>query len=155
MTNTDENNRPHTLKKLPSMWVSGRCVLGDDHPDALGYLNGVGELLKDMGKYAEAEPYVRDALDRRRRVLGDDDPDTRRSIREMADVLRRMGRGDEAEKRSSELSGNADGRRVRPSITRAPSATPESETAAQGKRGPRRKCWSRKELERRSVTLPT
>ncbi|MCH8153607.1 MAG: tetratricopeptide repeat protein, partial [Planctomycetes bacterium] len=40
-----------------------RRVLGDDHPRTLNSINNMGLLLKSQGKFAEAEPYVREALE--------------------------------------------------------------------------------------------
>ena len=42
---------------------SGRRVLGDDHPQTLTSINNMGALLRSMGKLAEAELYVCEALD--------------------------------------------------------------------------------------------
>ena len=51
----------------------------------------------DQGKFAEAEPYYREALEKRRRVLGEEHPDTLVSINNMATLLEKQGRLDEAE----------------------------------------------------------
>ena len=46
----------------------------DAHPDTLDSINNLAVLLKDQGKYADAEPLYREALDGRRRELGDAHP---------------------------------------------------------------------------------
>jgi serine/threonine protein kinase len=43
---------------------------GEEHPHALIAINNVGYLLQVQGKLEQAEPYYREALERRRRVLG-------------------------------------------------------------------------------------
>ncbi len=50
-----------------------------------------------MGKFNEAEPYQREALEGRRRVLGDDHPDTLGSINNMGALLLAAGKSAEAE----------------------------------------------------------
>ena len=51
-----------------------------------------------QGRLAEAEPYYREALDRRRDLLGDDDPETLFSIHNMGGLLHDQGKLDEAER---------------------------------------------------------
>ena len=74
-----------------------RRVLGDDHPDTLDSIRGMGSLLRSQGKLEAAEPYYREALEGYRRVLGDDHPDTLGSINSMGLLLRSQGKLDAAE----------------------------------------------------------
>ena len=74
-----------------------RRVLSDHHPDTLKSISRMGTLLREMGKYAEAEPYLREALQGQRRVLGDGHQETLESISKMGGVLERLGRHAEAE----------------------------------------------------------
>ena len=74
-----------------------REVLGDDHPDTLTSIAGMGLLLRAQGKTAEAEPYYREALDGRRRVLGDAHPQTLSSLHNMGALLQAQGKLKEAE----------------------------------------------------------
>ncbi|MCA9283693.1 MAG: serine/threonine protein kinase, partial [Phycisphaerales bacterium] len=74
-----------------------REALGDDHPETLMSINGMGALLRAEGRLAAAEPYLREALERRRRVLGDDHSDTLGSINNLGTMLQDQGRFDEAE----------------------------------------------------------
>jgi non-specific serine/threonine protein kinase/serine/threonine-protein kinase len=62
----------------------------------------MGYLLKEQGKFDEAEPFYRKALEGRRRVLGDDHPHTLSSIRNMGYLLKEQGKFDEAEILSNE-----------------------------------------------------
>ena len=55
------------------------------------------KLLIDQGKYADAEPMYREALDGRRRELGDAHPDTLRSIHNLANLLDDQGKYADAE----------------------------------------------------------
>ncbi len=56
----------------------------------------MGGLLRAQGKLAEAEPYCREALEKRRRVLGDEHPDTLISIHSMGCLLLAQGKHTEA-----------------------------------------------------------
>jgi CHAT domain-containing protein/tetratricopeptide (TPR) repeat protein len=55
------------------------------------------EALKAKGRYAEAKPLLRDALEVRRRVLGDDQPETAAACDDLATDLRGLGEYAEAE----------------------------------------------------------
>ena len=73
-----------------------RRVLGDEHPDTLRSINGMGNLLSDQGKYDEAMPYYVEALETSRRVLGDEHPGTLSSINNMGNLLSSQGKYEEA-----------------------------------------------------------
>lgn len=73
-----------------------RQELGDDHPDTLTSVAGMGVLLMNLSKYAEALVYSRNALEARRRVLGNEHTDTLQSINNMGRLLDSMGKYDEA-----------------------------------------------------------
>ena len=62
----------------------------------------MGFQLQVQGKLAEAEPYYREALEKRRRVLGEEHPDTLSSINNMGLLLRDQGKLDQAEPYYSE-----------------------------------------------------
>ena len=51
---------PHLRESLEK----SRRVLGDDHMDTLGAILNLGGLLRARGKFEEAEPYAREALER-------------------------------------------------------------------------------------------
>ncbi|HTD27931.1 MAG TPA: serine/threonine-protein kinase, partial [Xanthomonadaceae bacterium] len=70
-----------------SALATRRRVLGEDHPDTLQSINGMGELLEGQGKPREAEPYLREALEKRRHVLGEEHTDTVESIGNMGGLL--------------------------------------------------------------------
>ena len=67
----------------------------------------MGLLLEKRGKLAEAEPYVREALEARRRILGDEHPDTLSLISGMGLLLRAQGKLSEAEPYSREAFQSA------------------------------------------------
>jgi len=52
--------------------TSSRRVLGDDHPDTLMTMSGLGDLYVKQRRYEEARPLLEAALDARLRVLGED-----------------------------------------------------------------------------------
>lgn len=54
-------------------------------------LSNLGAVLIKKGKYAEAEPFVREGLDLRRKLLGDAHPDTAMSLFRLSDLLYREG----------------------------------------------------------------
>ncbi|XRB21685.1 tetratricopeptide repeat [Pseudoscourfieldia marina] len=60
-------------------------------------LMSVARLLRDQGKYADAEPLHREALDGRRRELGDAHPDTLQSINNLGLLLNDQGKYADAE----------------------------------------------------------
>jgi tetratricopeptide (TPR) repeat protein len=72
-------------------------VLGEEHPRTLTSINNLSLLLKDQGKPGEAEPYFREALEKRRRVLGEEHPSTLRSIGNLGQLLQAQGKTSEAE----------------------------------------------------------
>jgi len=71
-------------------------VRGEDHPDTLTSLNNLGVLLQAQGKLDEAEPYLREAMEKCRRVLGPDHPNTRISTINTATLLEAQGKHAEA-----------------------------------------------------------
>ncbi len=73
-----------------------REVLGPDHRDTLASLVAKGGLLRQQGKYAEAEALFEEALAALRRTVGDDDPDTLQCLKEMGGLRQFQGRYDEA-----------------------------------------------------------
>jgi hypothetical protein len=60
-------------------------------------MNAFGRLLHDQGKLAEAEPLLRESMDKLRRVSGDDNPNTINAIINYGAELRSAGKLDEAE----------------------------------------------------------
>lgn len=56
----------------------------------------MGLLLRAQGKLSEAEPYLREVLDRTRSVLGDDHPNTLISISSMGSLLQAQHKSAEA-----------------------------------------------------------
>lgn len=74
-----------------------RAELGDDHLDTLYSVYRMASLLRQMGRFGEAEILYREALQGRRRVLGDDHPLTIYSLNSMYAVLIDQGHLDEAE----------------------------------------------------------
>lgn len=74
-----------------------RRILGNDHPDTLRSAGEHAELLREQGKFAEAEPLFREAMEGRRRVVGDEHPDTLAAIGRMGSLLQAQGKLDEAE----------------------------------------------------------
>jgi serine/threonine protein kinase len=53
-----------------------RRILGEEHPDTLASLSGMGLLLTAMGEFDEAAPIHERVFESRRRVLGEDHRDT-------------------------------------------------------------------------------
>jgi tetratricopeptide (TPR) repeat protein len=72
-------------------------VQGEEHISTLTSLSNLAGVLRSQGKLAEAEPYLREALERRRRVQGDQHPDTLRAIRSFGLLLSAQGRLSDAE----------------------------------------------------------
>ncbi|MBI3466003.1 MAG: CHAT domain-containing protein, partial [Planctomycetes bacterium] len=69
----------------------------EEHPDTATSYNNVAANLNAQGKYAEAAPLVRKALEIWQRVLGEAHPDTARSYHNVAANLNAQGKYAEAE----------------------------------------------------------
>ena len=67
-------------------------MLGKEHPDTLGSVNNLAELYQVEGRYAEAEPLYKRALETQERVLGKEHPDTLGSVNNLAELYRVQGR---------------------------------------------------------------
>jgi len=74
-----------------------RRVLGDDDPNTLVSINHTGMLLKAQGKLAEAEPFIREAMETCRHLMGDEHTNTLASINNMGALLETQGKLAEAE----------------------------------------------------------
>jgi tetratricopeptide (TPR) repeat protein len=88
-----------------------RRVLGIDHADTIATVNNYAQVLRALGRVADAEPYAHQALLAYRRVLGEDHPTTLIALGNYAALLRSLGRNAEAE--ASYREALERGRRVR------------------------------------------
>ena len=59
-------------------------MLGQEHPDTLTSVNNLAFLYQAQGRYGEAEPLLRRALEARERVLGPEHPHTLTSVNNLA-----------------------------------------------------------------------
>lgn len=71
--------------------------LGSDHPDTVNMLQLIGVAYLNLRRPAEAEPYIREALERTEHVLGDDDPSVLLALNNLGGVLFSLGKLVEAE----------------------------------------------------------
>ncbi|MEG3440445.1 tetratricopeptide repeat protein, partial [Pannus brasiliensis CCIBt3594] len=60
-------------------------------------LNNLAYLYRETGRYGEAEPLYRQALEMRKRLLGEEHPDVATSLNNLAYLYRETGRYGEAE----------------------------------------------------------
>jgi serine/threonine protein kinase len=74
-----------------------RRLLGEGHPDTLGSMDSLAGVLKDQGKYAEAEQVIRPVVEIRQRVLPNEHPDTVDAMHQLADMLIFQDKNAEAE----------------------------------------------------------
>jgi eukaryotic-like serine/threonine-protein kinase len=74
-----------------------RRILGDEHQITLVSIYGMGVLLSEQGRSAEAEPYHREALEKGRRIFGEEHSNTLTSIQSVGLLLQAQGKLDEAE----------------------------------------------------------
>jgi tetratricopeptide (TPR) repeat protein len=74
-------------------------ALGKEHPSTLTSMNNLAGVLRDQGKYEEAEEMYRQALRLRMMVLGKKHPSTLTSMNDLAGVLNDQGKYKEAEDR--------------------------------------------------------
>jgi tetratricopeptide (TPR) repeat protein len=75
---------------------TGVRVLGPEHPNTLSSIVSLALVLKQEGRYAEAEKILRQALDIDRRTLGPEHPQTADCIYNLACTVALEGRRDEA-----------------------------------------------------------
>src|SRR5262249_8583320 len=75
----------------------GEKVLGKDHPTVAIRYNNLAGLLQDQGKYDQAEPLYRRAIETRERVLGKDHPDVATSYNDLALLLAGQGMYEQAQ----------------------------------------------------------
>jgi tetratricopeptide (TPR) repeat protein len=71
--------------------------LGERHPQVAGSLNNLAYLYQSQGRYDEAEPLYRQALELRRELLGERHPQVATSLNNLAGLYESQGRYDEAE----------------------------------------------------------
>jgi Tetratricopeptide repeat len=67
-----------------------RWVLGDDHPDTLATMNGLGWSRRHLGNLQGARDLLKQTLDAGQRVLGPDHPDTLASTNGIGEVRREL-----------------------------------------------------------------
>jgi tetratricopeptide (TPR) repeat protein len=72
-------------------------LLGEEHPDVAMSLNNLAGLYRSQGKYEEAEPLYRSALEKRKRLLGEEHPDIAISQWNLGVLYQSQGRYSEAE----------------------------------------------------------
>jgi tetratricopeptide (TPR) repeat protein len=73
-----------------------RQTLGGHHDITLAAMSNLGALLIEAKMFAEAEPYCREVVQRRRGALGDNDQSTIRSMTNLASLLQAQGKIDAA-----------------------------------------------------------
>jgi CHAT domain-containing protein len=73
-------------------------VLGPEHPDVATSLNNLAALYEDQGKYSEAEPLLKRALQIRERALGPNNLYFAQSLMNLANLYRYAGRQADAER---------------------------------------------------------
>ena len=65
-------------------WDPSRTYSGSDHPTVAANLNNLGAVYFFEGRYGEAEPLFRRALDIQERALGHDHPDVAKTLNNLA-----------------------------------------------------------------------
>jgi tetratricopeptide (TPR) repeat protein len=85
------------LFSVPKEGWTQMKVLGTGHPDTLTSVSNLALVLRDQGKYKEAEEMHRRALEGKEKVLGTEHPYTLISVNNLASVLQDQGKYEEAE----------------------------------------------------------
>ena len=80
-------------------------MLGKEHPSTLTSMNNLVSVLKDQGKFEQAEEMLRQALGLMETVLGKEHPDTPGSMNNLAIVLSGQGKDEEAEEMLYQVLG--------------------------------------------------
>lgn len=88
-------------------------VLGDDHPDTLGFMQNLAFIYDDLGELKAAQKLQGILLEKQTHILGEDDPDTLKTMQSLARTYRKLGQLKDAEElatvgleRSKQLLGN-------------------------------------------------
>ena len=80
-----------------SLTIARQLFGAQDNPDAIGSLNGLGEVSFLRGEYQDSEGFFRRALEMRRRLYGEGHPEIATGLNNLGIVLQRQGRLEEAE----------------------------------------------------------
>lgn len=72
--------------------------MGENHPAVAATLNNLAVLYGKRGKYKDAEPLCKRALEIREKVLGKDHPDVAKQLNNLALLCQNQGKYDEVEK---------------------------------------------------------
>jgi tetratricopeptide (TPR) repeat protein len=80
-------------------------ILGEGHPSTLASMSNLAVVLRDQGKYEQAEEMQRQALGLHETALGKDHPDTLRCMNSLALVLRGQGKYEQAEEMHRQALG--------------------------------------------------
>ncbi len=91
-----QGNYPEAEKKFLAAREQAH-EFGPDHPDVATSLNGLAEVYRAQGRYAEAEPLYKRALTNQEKALGPDHPYTATSLNNLAALYQAQGRYAEAE----------------------------------------------------------
>merc|ERR1712156_747185 len=73
-------------------------TLGENHPAVAATLNNLAVLYGKRGKYKDAEPLCKRALEIREKVLGSDHPDVAKQLNNLALLCQNQGKYEEVEK---------------------------------------------------------
>lgn len=87
---------------LEQAYQEAKRAFGNEHPDTLGTMNNLAEVLRAQGDLDAAHHLHQQTLDITRRVLGDEHPHTLASMNNLARVLDDLGRHEEAERLRAE-----------------------------------------------------
>ncbi|MFM7449309.1 MAG: tetratricopeptide repeat protein [Leptolyngbyaceae cyanobacterium] len=93
-------DRPQETAKAIAAFQSAiahRTTLTDPAPLLATSLNSLAQLYASQGRYEEAEPLLREALQLRRELLGERNPDVATSLNNLALLYNAQGRYEEAE----------------------------------------------------------
>lgn len=96
-TLTGRSGDPDSALALHKEVLALRRARGPDEQSVAVTLNNMGSLLLGADRYAEAEPYLREALDIQLRLLPREHPDVALSMSNLASLYREQGRYDDAE----------------------------------------------------------
>ena len=92
------NNKPDDeITRLQKYWKYKVAQLGEEHPDTLAALDKLARECLAKGRYAEAESFLRQALQLREKQLAESDPDLVATVIQLGTVLAKQNKLTEAE----------------------------------------------------------
>ena len=98
MTRTSIRRQLTFFTSYGALVIREKTLLGENHPAVASTLNKLAVLHGNRGKYKDAEPLCKWALEIREKVLGSDHPHVAKQLTNLAILCQNQGKYEEVEK---------------------------------------------------------